>query len=155
MNDLISRVAYLRGLAAGLGIEESSREGKLFTEIIDVIDALAEAITELEEDYAELADYTEAIDEDLNELEDDFYEDYVDDEDYDDDDDYDIELEDDDMFSVECPECHEIVYIDDDMLEDDDVVEILCPNCERVVFVNDEKSFADFDEITEDSEEGD
>ncbi|NLZ93220.1 MAG: AraC family transcriptional regulator [Firmicutes bacterium] len=152
MDDLTSRVAYLRGLAAGLGIEESSREGKLFTEIIDVIDALAVAVTELQEDHAELADYTEAIDEDLNELEDDFYESYgeEEDEDY-----YDLEAEDDDMFSVECPECHEIVYIDDDMLEDDDVVEILCPNCERIVFVNDDKSFDDFDAFPEDTEEGD
>lgn len=147
MDDLKSRVAYLKGLAAGLGLDEGSREGKLFGQIIDVIDYLAEAVTELQEDYGDLADYTEAIDEDLNELEGDFYEeDEFDDEDYDDDDD------DEEMFSVECPDCHEIVYIDDDMLDDEDVVEILCPNCERVVFVNDDEDFEGFDDDLDDEE---
>jgi endogenous inhibitor of DNA gyrase (YacG/DUF329 family) len=149
MEDLKSRVAYLKGLAAGLGIEENSREGKLFAQIIDVIDSLAEAVTELQDDYTDLADYTEAIDEDLNELEEDFYEEdeLEDDEDY---------YDEDEMFSVECPDCHEIVYIDDDMLDDEDVVEILCPNCERVVFVNDDEEFEEFDDdldLEDDEEE--
>lgn len=138
MDDLKSRVAYLKGLAAGLGIEESSREGKLFNQLIDVVDALAESVIELQEEFDDLVDYTEALDEDLNELEEDFYEEDEDDE---------LLLDDDDdLFSVECPDCHEIVYIDDDMLEDEDVVEILCPNCERVVFVNDDEDYVDFDD---------
>jgi len=137
MDDLKSRVAYLRGLATGLGIEDETREGKLFSQIIDVIDALSDAITELQDDYDDLVDYTEAIDEDLNELEDDFYEE---------DEPFDEEADDEEMFSVECPDCHETVYIDEDMLEDEDVVEILCPNCERVVFINDDEDFEDMDE---------
>lgn len=153
MEDLTSRVAYLKGLAAGLGFEPGSREGKLFTQLIDVIDALADAVTDLQDDYADILEYAEAIDEDLNELEEDFYDE---DELLDEDEDYYDDLDEDDMFSVECPECHEIVYIDDDMLEDDDVVEILCPNCERVVFVNDDKDFddlQDFEVFEEDEQE--
>jgi endogenous inhibitor of DNA gyrase (YacG/DUF329 family) len=140
MDDLKSRVAYLKGLAAGLGMDDNSREGKLFTQLIDVIDALSEAVIELQDDYDDLADYAEAIDEDLNELEEDFYDEddlAPDDEDY---------YDDDEMFSVECPDCHEIVYIDDDMLDDEEVVEILCPNCERVVFVNDDEEYEGFEE---------
>lgn len=149
MDDLRSRVAYLKGLAAGLSLDENSREGKLFNQIIDVIEALTEAVTELQDDYEDLADYTEAIDEDLNELEGDFYE-----EEDDDDDDESEEDDDGELFSVECPDCHEIVYIDDDMLDDDDVVEILCPNCERVVFVNDDEDFEECEEVF-DKENGD
>ena len=142
MDHLKSRVAYLKGLAEGLGLDDGSREGKLFGQMIEVIDSLTEAVTQLQEDYTDLADYTEAIDEDLNDLEGEYYdEDELEDEEYFDEDD------DEDMFSVECPECHEIVYIDDDMLEDDDVVEILCPNCERVVFVNDNEEFEDLEEL--------
>lgn len=140
MDDLKSRVAYLKGLAAGLGMEESSSEGKLFNQLIDVVGALSESVIELQEEFDDLVDYTEAIDEDLNELEDDFYEEELED---------DLLIEeddDDDLFSVECPDCHEIVYIDDEMLEDEDVVEILCPNCERVVFVNDDEDYVDFDD---------
>ena len=143
MDDLKSRVAYLKGLAAGLALEETSREGKLFAQVIDVIDSLAEAVTELQDDYDDLVDYAEAIDEDLNELEEDVY-------------DADLELDeddDDDMFSVECPDCHEIVYIDDDMLEDDDIVEILCPNCERVVFVNDDEDYEGFEDLEEEDQD--
>lgn len=135
MDDLKARVAYLKGLTEGLGLNDDSREGKLFRHIIEVIDELAEAVIGLQEDIDDLADYTEAIDEDLNDLEDDYYEEYDEDDDY--------EEDDDDVFSIECPDCHEIVYIDDEMLEDDDVVEILCPNCQRVVFVNDNEDFND------------
>lgn len=145
MEDLKTRVAYLKGLAAGLGMEENTREGKLFGQIIDVIDSLAEAVTELQDDYEDVVDYAEAIDEDLSELEEDFYDE---DELLDAEDLYDDEDEE-DMFSVECPDCHEIVYIDDDMLDDDDVVEILCPNCERVVFVNDDEDYEGFEEDME------
>jgi endogenous inhibitor of DNA gyrase (YacG/DUF329 family) len=149
MDDLRSRVAYLKGLAAGLALEENSREGKLFAQVIDVIDSLAEAVTELQDDYDDLVDYTEAIDEDLNELEEDVYDaDLELDEDYFDEDD-----DEDDMFSVECPDCHEIVYIDDDMLEDDDIVEILCPNCERVVFVNDDEDYEGFEDLEEEDQD--
>ena len=72
MDDLKSRVAYLKGLAAGLGFEEASREGKLFGQIIDVIESLAEAVAELQDDYDDLVEYTEAIDEDLTDIEEDF-----------------------------------------------------------------------------------
>jgi len=153
MEDLKSRVAYLKGLAAGLNFDASSREGKLFEQVIEVIDSLAAAVTELQDDFDDLVDYTEALDEDLSELEEDFYEE-EEDQDSDDDDDDDDD-DDEELFSVECPDCHEIVYIDDDMLEDDDVVEILCPNCERVVFVNDDEDcecFEDDLELTDDDE---
>lgn len=139
MEDLKSRVAYLKGLAAGLDLDKSSREGKLFAQLIDVVEAMSESIIDLQEEVDDLADYTEGIDEDLNELEEDFYEEELDDEDL-------LIDEDEELFSVECPDCHELVLIDDDMLEDEDVVEILCPNCERVVFVNDDEAYEDLDE---------
>ncbi|MBT9168913.1 MAG: hypothetical protein DDT19_02264 [Syntrophomonadaceae bacterium] len=137
-------MAYLKGLAAGLNFDTNSREGKLFEQIIEVIDSLAVAVTELQADFDDMVDYTEALDEDLSELEEDFSEE--DESDDDDDDDNDDDDDDDELFSVKCPDCHEIVYIDDDMLEDDDVVEILCPNCERVVFVNDDEDCECFED---------
>ncbi|NLM52534.1 MAG: AraC family transcriptional regulator [Firmicutes bacterium] len=142
MDDLKSRVAYLKGLTEGLGFNDDSREGKLFRHIIDVIDELAESVMVLQEDVEDLVDYTEAIDEDLNDLEDDYYD--LEDDEFDEDEEG--------VFSIECPDCHELVYIDDEMLEDDDVVEILCPNCQRVVFVNDHEDFSDDYDFVEDKE---
>ena len=31
-----------------------------------------------------------------------------------------------DIYEVECPECHDIIYLDESMLEDE---EMICPNC--------------------------
>lgn len=153
MDDLKSHVAYLKGLASGLGFDDGTREGKLLGKIVEVLDALAEAVTELQGDYDDLAEYTEALDEDLSNLEEDIYGDDDDDEADDDDDDDEPEYADDEeLFSVECPDCREMVYIDDDLLDDDDVVEILCPSCERVVFVNEDKDDDEDDDDDDDNE---
>lgn len=128
MEFLYEKVAYLKGLADGLEIEETTKEGRLLINIIDALEDFADAIVELNEDTEEMAEYVEAMDEDLTNLEDDFYEEDDDDED----DDEDI-----DFVEVECPNCHEDVYIDEDLLYEDDI-DVVCPRCHEVV---------DFDEI--------
>ena len=131
MGDLKSRIAYIKGLAAGLNIEESSREGQLFSKIIEALDLIAEEIEELRDDYDELFEYTESIDEDLSELEDDYYET---------DGDTAADEEDDDVITLECPECGDITYIDPDFLDSENgQTEIYCPNCERMVFIDDQE----------------
>ena len=67
MEEIKSKIAYIKGLAAGLDIDESSKEGRLFNNIIEALDTMADAIDEMQSDYDELFDYTEAIDEDLTE----------------------------------------------------------------------------------------
>lgn len=144
MEDLSSRMGYLRGLAEGLGINDETREGKIIGQIISVLDDIVESVEALKEDYDELFSYVEAIDEDLTDLENDFdeedeedegYDDYDEDEDEDegDEEEYDV------SFTVECPECRQEVVIDEDILEDEESLEVLCPNCGRVVFINDEE----------------
>lgn len=128
MEEIKTKIAYLKGLASGLEIDDSTKEGRLFGNIIEALEAMAEAIDQLQTDYDELFDYTEAIDEDLTALEKDYYEEESDE----------FEDEDGDAFTVECPNCGDTVYIDDDLLEEKDT-EVLCPNCERVVFVNDDE----------------
>lgn len=73
MDYLYQKVAYLRGLAEGLGVEEESKEGKLLLHIIDTLDDFAEAIEEILEEQEELEEYVSYIDEDLNDVEDDLY----------------------------------------------------------------------------------
>jgi hypothetical protein len=113
------RVAYLRGLSDGLDIDEKSKEGKLFAAIIGVLEEMAEEIDLLDEGQQELDEYVDAIDQDLAQVEDDIYE-----EDEDEDEDGYIE--------VECPNCHETVYLDEDMFEEDEE-EIICPNCNEPI----------------------
>ena len=62
------KVAYLRGLSEGLGVDDTSKEGRVIKAIIDVLDDLAISVTDMEDDIAELGDQVEAVDEDLEAL---------------------------------------------------------------------------------------
>jgi len=112
------KVEYLKGLAEGLGVDDSSKEGKLLLAIIGVLDDMSDSIGEMVEYVNELTDQVDAIDEDLDSLEDDFYDD--------DDDDCDCCEFDSDYYDVECPQCSQEFTIDEETLLDGEVV---CPSC--------------------------
>lgn len=73
MNYLYEKVAYLRGLAEGLGIGEESKEGKLLLHVIDTLDDFADAIEDVVEEQEYLGEYVSYIDEDLDDVEEDLY----------------------------------------------------------------------------------
>ena len=114
------KVAYLKGLAEGLGLDAESKEGKLFAAIIDVLDEMAEEILDLEEEMADIEEGLDAVSDDLSEVEEALYEleDEFDDEDEDEDEE--------DCFMTTCPACEEEIYFAETVLEDGEVV---CPNC--------------------------
>lgn len=129
MEDLNSRVAYLQGLSAGLDIHSDSKEGRLLSGIIEVLNDFAKTVNHLEKAHHRLEDYLETIDEDLYQLEDHIYdEDLVEN-----------EYSAGDYMEVECPRCGETVCFEAELMEDDDVVEITCPSCDEVVFISDER----------------
>ncbi len=115
------KVAYLKGLAEGLGIEEGSKEGKLLKAIMDVLADLALSVEDLEDYTAELTEQVDAIDEDLDALEGDFYEDEDCDCDCDCDEDWD-----DEFYDVSCPNCDEEFSVDEETLLEGGIE---CPNC--------------------------
>jgi DNA-directed RNA polymerase subunit delta len=139
--DLKARVSYLRGFTEGLDLGEESSEQKILHRVIDLLEDMTDEIEQLRVDYEELFEYTEAIDDDLTELEEDFYEDEDDDDDYDYDD-----FE--DGFSIECPNCREIVVVDDNLLDQETAIEVTCPGCGEVVLVDDEDWDEDLDELS-------
>lgn len=112
------KVAYLKGLVEGLGVDETSKEGRIIKAIVEVLDDIAQSVTEVEDSVSELTEQVDAVDEDLEDLEKDFYGD----EDEDDED----EDEDADYYELTCPKCGEKVYLDDDLLSDG---EMTCPKC--------------------------
>lgn len=92
MDYLFQKVSYLQGLADGLEVDETTNEGKLLLQIIDVLGEFAEVLDEVIEDQVDLEDYVNFIDEDLADLEDEIYEIDDDYEDYDDiDDEFDFD----------------------------------------------------------------
>ena len=70
---ITEKVAYLKGLLAGLDLKEDSKESKLFHAILDTLDEMAMAITDLEENQGEIEELVSIIDEDLGNLEEDYY----------------------------------------------------------------------------------
>ena len=144
--DILEKVAYLKGLAEGLGLDAESKEGKLFAAIIDVLDEMAEEILDLEEEMADIEEGLDAVSDDLSEVEETLYE--LEDE-FDDDDDEDEDEEDEeDCFMTTCPACEEEIFFDETVLEDGEVV---CPNCgEKLEF-----DLSDLANALEDLEEDD
>lgn len=130
MDYIKEKVSYVKGLCDGMEIDETTKEGKLFLKIIEILGDLTDAVEGLEEAYDDMEDYVELIDEDLMEVEDELYELDMLDEDDDDD------LEDDDLFEVECPNCGSEFITDFDDMEDEDF-QIECPECGYVLDIMD------------------
>jgi len=165
---LKEKVAYLKGLAEGLGFDSESKEGKLISVIIDTLAIMAEEIEELNENALDIGEELDAISSDLADVEEFLFDDDFDDDyDYDDfmgfdddDDDYDYDDDDEDFddectcgmcggagfpFETSCPFCGADLIIE----EADLVMEsIKCPSCG-------EKLDFDFDDDDDDDEEED
>ena len=124
------KVAYLKGLAEGLGLDtEKSKEGKLISVMIGILEEVGLSLEDLEENTTVLGEELDAISDDLSDVEKVIYGDDDDDEDEDDDCDCccdEDDEEDDDFFQVECPNCGEDLTIDHDVLE---AGTIECPAC--------------------------
>ena len=128
---ITEKVAYLKGLAEGLGLDKDSKEGKLFAAIIDVLDDMALEIEDMQELQMELSEGLDAVSDDLEDIEDIVYEEW----DEDDEDEYEEDEEEEDSedcYATTCPTCEEEIFFDESILEEGEVV---CPNCgERLEF---------------------
>ncbi len=149
--DLRASVSYLRGFTEGLDLGDESKEQKVLQRVIDLLEDMTDEIEQLRVDYEELFEYTEAIDDDLTDLEEDFYE-----EDEEDDDDFDYDYESfEGGFSIECPNCREIVVVDEDILDTDQAIEVTCPGCGEIVLVDDEEWDERLEELPEEVDKED
>ena len=114
------KVAYLKGLAEGLNLDtEKSKDGKLISVMIGILEEIGLSIEDLEENTQALGEEIDVLSDDLSDVEDVVF-------DEDEDEDEDDEDYDDDWFEVECPTCEEPLVIDDKALADG---MIQCPNC--------------------------
>ena len=116
--DICEKISYIKGLAEGLKLDESTKEGKILTAIIDLLEDITDEICDIEDACDDMSDQIDAVDEDLSTVEDIIYGD---------DDDCDCDCDcDDELYEVECPACNDVIYLDEDMLEDEGID---CPNC--------------------------
>ena len=127
------RVAYIRGLAEGLELDDSKKEVKVINAIIELLDDMALTLSDLEQQTGEMADQLDAVDEDLGALEDEVYDCGCDED----------EDEEDCFYEVTCPNCNETICLSEDLIAEG---EMDCPNCgERLEF--------DLDDLDDECEE--
>ena len=110
------KVAYLKGLAEGLDLDTvKSKEGKLISVMIGILEELAMSVEDLEENALNLGEEIDVLSDDLADVEEVVFDEDEDAEDYDD-----------DWFEVECPTCGADILVDDEALASG---EVECPAC--------------------------
>ena len=139
--ELSNKAAYLQGLVDGLGVDESTKEGKIIKAMSALLAEMAEALEGMDEDLSRAYDQINDLHDELEDLEADLYEDEDDDEDDEDEDEDDEDDEDDEedaddandddiasepFYEVACPNCGETVYVSEDDL---DAGEANCAHC--------------------------
>lgn len=119
---LTEKISYIRGLAEGLKLDENKDEVKIINAIVDLLDDMALAVTEVEECLDDVCEQIDAVDEDLADLEEEFYDELesCDCGCCDDEDDEDV------YYEVTCPTCGEVICLEEDMLLSG---EMDCPKC--------------------------
>lgn len=130
MGTVRERIAYVRGLIQGADLTGNGAVTRdVMEKMLDIFDAIADEIEELEIVHHEVEEYLEAIDADLGDLEDEVLGDFDDD---------DEETADDDpgthFIEMQCPGCQTTVYFEDDVLFADDDDDIACPECGEVIY---------------------
>lgn len=123
INYIYEKLAYIKGLSDGLDIREDTKEAKLLSSIVDMLEDFVDIVADIQENQEELEEYIESIDEDIADIEDEM-----------------LRFEDDDDFNtveIGCPSCGETIYVDEELMCDKDI-EIVCPNCKNVIMKGEE-----------------
>ncbi len=155
---ILEKVAYLKGLADGLEIDESTKEGKVFSAIFDILSDVATTLSDIEENALDLGEEIDEISDDLA-----LVESIILDDDFDDEDDCgcgddcecgcgcddchsDFPL----LFEVTCPSCENSITVDEEVL---DLGTIQCPNCAEMLEFDLDDIAVDVDEDKEGTEQ--
>ena len=126
--ELSNKAAYLQGLVDGLGVDESTKEGKIIKAMSALLAEMAEALEGMDEDLSRAYDQINDLSDELEDLEADLYEDEDDDEDEGDEDE-DDEDEDDEDDEEDADDAN------DDDIASEPFYEVACPNCGETVYV--------------------
>ena len=127
MSKMGEKVAYLKGLAEGLGVTAETEKGKLMLAMIDTLEAFAEQAGETEEALHELQEVVDELDSDVGDLEEVLLSEAEDEDD---------DEEEEGLIEYECPHCGTVIFFDEEAFDMEQ--EHLCPNCNRKVFEEDE-----------------
>ena len=71
--ELKEKAAYLKGLVEGLGIDETTKEGKVIKAMSELLCEMAQAVDGIDEDVTQAYDQINDLSEELDDLEADLY----------------------------------------------------------------------------------
>ena len=117
--NICEKVSYIKGLAEGMKLDDSTNEGKILLAVLDVLNDIAYQLEEVDADLNDMAEVMGDIEESVGDLEEAIYGD-------DDNGHCDCGCEDEDMYEITCPKCDNSIVVDFDVIA---AGEILCPNC--------------------------
>lgn len=141
---LSEKSAYLKGLMEGLKLDTDKGEGKMIAAIVDMLEDVAYAVSDIEEQAKLVSDELDEIEGALDAMEEFLLDEDEDAEDDEDDGDEDYEFDDEALYEVKCPTCGEVITVDEATIDEGSVD---CPKCgEKLEFDmededNDELSF--------------
>ncbi len=115
---IAEKVSYIKGLAEGMKLDESTNEGKVINAILDVLGDIALNIEEIDADLEDVTDVVTDLEESVCDLEDEVY--------GEDDCDCDDCCCEDDMYEITCPNCGNTITTDFDVISSGSID---CPNC--------------------------
>ncbi len=113
--DLKERASYIRGLVDGLDPDFSTKEGRILKEMLTLLSDICDTVVDHSDDIDQIYDEIDAIDQDLTTMEE-MTGCGCNDEDFDDS----------GIYEIVCPECKEVVCMDEDTLSNED---LCCPSC--------------------------
>jgi len=122
--NILEKLAYLKGLADGLALDETKKDTKVIHHLIDLLEDVVVSVAALESGVAEMQQQIDAVDEDLGDIEKEFF--AADSCDCDSCAGHDDACCDEIYYEVTCPTCGNVIHLDDDMVA---LGEIDCPNC--------------------------
>ena len=99
--DLNAKAAYIRGMMKGMEFDPTTQEGKIIVAMMDLLEEMADVVSEHDDALDQAFDELDAIDEDMDDLVDSIFGDDDEDEDEDEDDDGAFET----SYEVTCPNC--------------------------------------------------
>ena len=115
--DLNAKAAYIRGMMKGMEFDPTTQEGKIIVAMMDLLEEMADVVSEHDDALDQAFDELDAIDEDMDDLVDSIF--------GDDDEDDDGAFE--TSYEVTCPNCGTVNIVDEDTLMDSD--KIVCAEC--------------------------
>lgn len=116
---IAEKVSYIKGLAEGMKLDESTNEGKVIHAILDVLGDIAVNVEEIDSDLDNVSEVVSDLEDSVYELEDEVYGPYDDDED-------DEDSDEDDLYEITCPNCGNSITADFDVISSGSLD---CPNC--------------------------